>query len=356
MKILLIGPSPYRAQGGMATVLKDILQSEELKRQYKMEMHESYIGGNLLKRIFFSFGAYYKFKLRYKEYDVFHIHMASYTSTFRKGYYVRFLKRHGKKVLLHVHGGEYLKFYNGLSEKKRKIVDDIWQKSDLIIVLSEEWKKRFDKIFDSKKIVVLNNGIDVEAYSAAISSPENNKDVFLMMGRLEQEKGIYDLVEAMNIAVRSNPKIKLFIAGDGEKEKVQNLIKEKGLSDHIKLVGWLNFEEKLELMKSVATVILPSHGEGLPMSILEGMAAGKAIVSTAVGAIPEVVSEENGILFQPKDVETLAQIILKCSLNPDMLQSMSEKNIQKIKEQYNMKKMHEKLAAYYAKCNVEREI
>ena len=161
------------------------------------------------------------------------------------------------------------------------------------------------------------------------------------------------MVEAMDIAVKSNPKIKLFIAGDGEKEKVQNLIKEKGLSDNIKLVGWLNFEEKLELMKNISTVILPSHGEGLPMSILEGMAAGKAIISTAVGAIPEVVSEENGILFQPEDVEVLAQSILKCSLNPGLLLRMSENNMQKMKEQYDMKKMHEKLAAYYAECNTE---
>ena len=353
MKILLIGPSPYRAQGGMATVLKDILQSEELNKQYELDMHESYIGGTLLKRVFFSFYAYCKFKTLYQSYDIFHIHMASYTSTFRKGYYVRFLKRHGKKVLLHIHGGEYLKFYNGLTEKKRRIVDDIWKKSDLIIVLSEEWKSQFDKIFDSEKIVVLNNGIDVEAYSAAITSSEDHKDTFLMLGRLEREKGVYDLVEAMDIAVKSNPKIKLFIAGDGEKEKVQNLIKEKGLSDNIKLVGWLNFEEKLELMKNISTVILPSHGEGLPMSILEGMAAGKAIISTAVGAIPEVVSEENGILFQPEDVEALAQSILKCSLNPGLLLRMSENNMQKMKEQYDMKKMHEKLAAYYAECNTE---
>lgn len=350
MKVMLIGPSPYRAQGGMATVLNDILQNAELNRQYEIEMYESYIGGSLLKRVLFSFTAYCKFKCIFKTYDLFHVHMASYTSTFRKGYYIHFLKRHGKKVLLHVHGGEYLKFYNGLSEKKKKKVDEIWKQSDLIIVLSEKWKSRFDKIFDPEKIVVLNNGIDVEIYSKAVCSVEEHKNSFLILGRLEEEKGIYDLIEAVSIAAKSNPKIKFSIAGDGEKEKVQALIKERGLSEHIKLVGWLNQERKLELMKSVSTVVLPSHNEGLPMSILEGMAAGKAIISTDVGAIPEVISEENGILFQPKDVEALAQAIVKCSLDPVMLGSMSENNIRKIKEQYSMKKMHEKLAEYYDKC------
>ena len=276
--------------------------------------------------------------------------MASYTSTFRKGCYIRFLKRHGKKVLLHVHGGEYLKFYNGLSEKKRKKVDDIWEKSDLIIVLSEEWKERFVQLFGLKKIVVLNNGIDVETYSKGVCPVEEHRNVFLMLGRLEEEKGIYDLVEAASIAVEANPEIRLFVAGEGEKEKVQNLISERGLTEHIKLVGWLGLNQKLELMQQVSTVILPSHNEGLPMSILEGMAAGKAIISTTVGAIPEVVSEENGILFQPKDIRCLAEAMLRCSLTPSMLRDMSEKNIRKIEKQYSMKKMHEKLAEYYDTC------
>lgn len=350
MKILLIGPSPYRAKGGMATVLNDILQNKDLNRHYEIAMHESYIDAPLLKRVLFSIISYFKFKSIYHKYDIFHIHMASYTSTFRKGYYIRFLKRHGKKVLLHVHGGEYLKFYKGLSEKKRKIVDDIWKQSDLIIALSEEWKLQFEKIFGLQNIVVLNNGINLEEYLTALCPIEKYRNSFLMLGRLEKEKGIYDLIEAMNIAVRSNPELCLYVAGEGERDKVQEKIKEKGLTENIKLVGWVNLEKKLELMRHVSTIILPSHNEGLPMSILEGMAAGKAIISTAVGAIPEVISDENGILVQPREQEKIAEAILKCSQDLDMLKQMSANNVDKIKKQYSMRVMHEKLAQYYDTC------
>ena len=58
-------------------------------------------------------------------------------------------------------------------------------------------------------------------------------------------------------------------------------------------------------------VVLPSYHEGLPMAILEGMAAGKAIISTTVGAIPEVVTGENGALVEPGDVIALAQALLQ---------------------------------------------
>lgn len=56
------------------------------------------------------------------------------------------------------------------------------------------------------------------------------------------------------------------------------------------------------MLKKSATLVLPSYHEGLPMSVLEGMASGKAIISTTVGAIPEVIKEQNGILVQPGDV------------------------------------------------------
>lgn len=65
-----------------------------------------------------------------------------------------------------------------------------------------------------------------------------------------------------------------------------------------------------ELLRKSSVLVLPSYNEGLPMAILEGMACGKAIISTTVGAIPEVVKKENGILVQPGDVTALANVTL----------------------------------------------
>ena len=111
--------------------------------------------------------------------------------------------------------------------------------------------------------------------------------------------------------------------------------------------GWISAGEKLERLKHVSTVVLPSYNEGLPISILEGMAAGKAIVTTAVGAIPEVIADENGILVEPGNISALAKGLLRCSGDSEMLRSMSIKNREKAKNIYNIQKMHEKLAEYY---------
>ena len=105
--------------------------------------------------------------------------------------------------------------------------------------------------------------------------------------------------------------------------------------------------EKLRRLRDAATVVLPSYHEGLPMAILEGMAAGKAIISTTVGAIPEVVEEENGILVKPGDVPALAEALLRCSGDAEGLRRMSEKNREKAEQAFSLRRMHQRLAEYY---------
>ena len=83
------------------------------------------------------------------------------------------------------------------------------------------------------------------------------------------------------------------------------------------------------------------------MAILEVMAAGKAIISTTVGSIPEVVTNENGILVEAGDVNALAEALIKCSTDLEMLNEMKENNIEKIKKEFSVRKMHELLAGYY---------
>lgn len=109
-------------------------------------------------------------------------------------------------------------------------------------------------------------------------------------------------------------------------------------------------DHQLQLIKQFDDLNLISYNEGLPMAILEGMACGKAIISTTVGAIPEVINnKENGILIQPGDVKALANALVECSTNTSMVAQMSQNNIKKIDSNYSMKTMHEKLALYYEK-------
>ena len=227
------------------------------------------------------------------------------------------------------------------------MVEEFFEQADLVLALSESWKEELEARFRKADCQVLNNGIDTENYSAARTDVTERKNSFLLLGRLGARKGVYDLLDAVEIAVRQNPELSVCMAGDGEVEWVKALVEEKGLQKHVIVKGWIGEAEKLECLKQAATVVLPSYQEGLPMFLLEGMAAGKAVISTVAGAIPEVVTKENGILVEPGDVPALAEALLRCSRDTKMLESMSERNQERVRQMFSVRRMHERLAEYY---------
>lgn len=120
-RILVVGPSPTRSKGGMATVIEEIEKDKKLNEQFDIDIYESFIDGNKVVRFFFSIYAFVKFCLTKKKYDLYHVHVASRGSTFRKGHYVDVIKRWNKKVILHVHGAQYLVFYDEITKKSKSV-------------------------------------------------------------------------------------------------------------------------------------------------------------------------------------------------------------------------------------------
>lgn len=345
MRILVIGPSPTRSKGGMATVIEEIAKDKKLNEKFDINIYESYIDGNKLKVLLFSVISFIRFYFTKRNYDIYHIHAASYGSTFRKGWYVHAAKKWGKKVILHIHGAEYMIFYEK-SNKKEKI-RSILNAADKVIALSDEWKHKFDRTFGLTNCVVLENGIDMERLKPAITSYQDHPHTFVSLGRLGERKGTYDLITAIEQAKTEIPDIKCYLAGDGEIEKCKDLIKQKRLDNNIIVVGWADFDKKLELLRKSSVLVLPSYNEGLPMAILEGMACGKAIISTMVGAIPEVVNEENGILVQPGDIDALVDALCRYCEDEKLVEMTGNANINLISRKYSMNVMHQKLAQYY---------
>lgn len=347
MRVLVIGPSFVKSKGGMATVIEEIAKDKELKSKFNIDIdvYESYVDGSRLKVLFFSVFSFIRFYFTKRNYDIYHIHAASYGSTFRKGWYVRAVKKWGKKVILHIHGAEYMIFYKKSKRKKRIL--SILEEADKVIALSADWKNKFDQTFGIKNCVILENGIDTERLKSAISAPDLHPHVFLALGRLGTRKGTYDLIEAIEHVKKQIPDIKCYLAGDGEIEKCKSLISHKKLQDNILVVGWVDFERKIELLKKSSVLVLPSYNEGLPMAILEGMASGKAIISTKVGAIPEVVKSENGILIEPGNVNALEVALKKICLDKGALEAIGKANINLVNEKYSMRAMHQKLAEIY---------
>lgn len=344
VKILEIGPSPTRSKGGMATVIKAIQKSPHLKDDFEIEVFDSYIDGMAIKRLLYMSYALLRFFFTKRHYDLYHIHMAAKGSVYRKCLYIAMIRRWHKKIIVHIHGSQMMAFLEGLSETRKKKLEGYLRSVDLVLVLSKYWQEGISNLLNLTNCQVLCNGIDEQRYQSCICQAND----FMVLGRLGHRKGTYLLLDAISQVAKTNSQFKVYLAGDGDIHQVQDQIRKLGLEKQVLVLGWLSDQEKLDLFNRVSTLILPSYHEGLPMAILEAMAAGKLILSTKVGAIPEVLDQTSNILIEAGHLEALVQAIqFVLSLNEVQLATIGQENRTRISQQYSQTKIHHMLADYY---------
>jgi glycosyltransferase involved in cell wall biosynthesis len=178
--------------------------------------------------------------------------------------------------------------------------------------------RRYEKIPERKLVTILNGVVaepfdrpfDAAAKRQALGIPAE-AIVFGLGARLTHQKGIDVLIEAMALVRRSVPDALLLIAGEGPEEPVLRALAEHlGVADAVRFLGpRLDLHE---LMRVFDVYVLASRWEGLPMALLEAMAARCAIASTAVGGIPDAVRhEQDALLMPPEDPAALARALLQ---------------------------------------------
>ena len=136
---------------------------------------------------------------------------------------------------------------------------------------------------------------------------------FGFAARLEYLKGPLQLVEAFRLLHGSEPNIELHIAGDGsQREEVVEALRREGLENKCRFFGIYNsVAERHQFMEDIDVFVLPSLTEGTPNAIVEAMAHQKPIVATHVGGIPDLVSDDVGVLVPPSDPQSLSEALAK---------------------------------------------
>jgi glycosyltransferase involved in cell wall biosynthesis len=255
--------------------------------------------------------------------DVVHINLASHGSTYRKLMIAAWARILGIPYVLHLHSGEYRTFWpeNGGFLDRR--IRTMFGKASRIIVLGRVWKEfvlaRVPEAGD--RVVVVPNAAE------APSRPHRgggDAAHIIFLGRIGEKKGTPELCEALS-AMAGLPGWRATIAGDGNAEELRRRVEQLGLSDRIKVPGWLGPADTADLLSEADILVLPSHVENLPMSVIEGMAAGLAVVSTRVGAVEDIVSDgETGFLVWPRDVPALRHALTRLVEEPDLRRRMGE--------------------------------
>lgn len=192
------------------------------------------------------------------------------------------------------------------------------RQSDLIISNSQymanlaAWMLPMENLL--QKVVVIPNAIDPERFRIESADSDENMEPFIFsFGRFDEQKGMDLLIRAFKI-VKDRIALNLIIAGEGpDRKHLEDIINESGLANRVVLLGRITQQEVVLQLKNADFVVIPSRWEAFGISVLEALAAGKPVLATNVGGIPELIKQtETGLLCEP-DVESLAQGILKMS-------------------------------------------
>jgi len=234
-----------------------------------------------------------------------HIHFASRGSMLRKLILANMVIRARKPLIMHAHGAGFDQFHRGLPAPVRRFASRVLQQASVLIALSSQWRDFYvhECEVSPSQVVVLPNPVRVPA---RIPDRSGRAQVqFLHLGRLGSRKGGYDLMNAFAAlpdALRA--RARLVMAGDGDVEGMRKRAAPFG--DRVRILSWIDSHERERLLAESDVYVLPSHAEGVPMSLLEAMAAGLPGITTPVGGIPDVFTHgAEGTLVPPGDVPQL---------------------------------------------------
>lgn len=342
MKVLMIGAG-RDVRGGVSSVVNSYYDAG-LDKLCELTYLPTMEDGSKLKKLLVAVVARIRFERLIRENDILHVHMSSDNSFYRKAVFIRKAHKDGKKIIIHMHGSTFDLFYKErCSDAQKQQVREIFAMADQVIALSEDWKEFLaEYICDEQKIVVIYNAVKIpEAYQKDYA---NRKMLFL--GILGQRKGAYDLIEVLPEIFQKVPDAHIYLGGDGEREQAELLCREKGISDHVTFLGWVRGAEKEKFLKECSVYVLPTYHEGMPMSILEAMSYGMAVVSTYVGGIPHIITDgEDGLLCEAGDKAALKDKLLKLlgdeNLRAVLGQNAYNMTAQKFDVRENVKRVYE---------------
>lgn len=248
--------------------------------------------------------------------------------------------------VIHLHGGGYPRFISGSPKKLRRKIQTFFSKASTVIVLSNVWRDYIIEEFsvDESHTQVIANS----SQPTLINRNKTKIPTIIYVGRITQQKGIPELVEAIE-AVQKDYLFKAIFVGS-QKDELSRKMLENTEAD-IYETGELNNSEVLSLIAESWVLVLPSRAENQPMSIIEAMSVGTAVIATKVGGIPETITDSvEGLLVELDDQTGLVAAIERLVKNERLALDMGAAGKIRWKSEHNQINMNKNLDNIWRKA------
>lgn len=239
-------------------------------------------------------------------------------------------------------------------------VMDRWvlRRFDLVVAVSAEIAGALRHVGVSPdKIRVIDNGIEVADLETG--APTLRRELGLdskcvlvgAIGRLSPEKGFAVLLAAARIVVQQHPEVKFVVVGEGpERKKLEDLTRQYGLEGKL---FWAGRRDDIPgVYASLDIQVQPSLKEGLPMTILEGLAAAKPIVATRVGAVESAINDKDtGLLVNPGNADEIARAVTRLIQDPSLGIRLGQAGRARVEANFSARAMTENYLEAYAETS-----
>jgi len=259
----------------------------------------------------------------------------------------------GARVIAHMHIENVFR-PSGLGRRAQVVVDNRTARlCTWIVAVSDATRSSLvAQGYPPDRTITIHNGIEVrDAAAPASIAPAPPGPVLLEIGRLCDVKGQRALIAALPRLARTD--VTLLFAGEdiesggAYRSSLEREATELGVADRVRFLG--RREDVPALLAAADALVLPSSIEGLPLVVLEAMAARRPVVATAVGGTPEaVVDGETGMLVPPGDIDALVRAIDAVLGDPELARRLGEAGERRVRERFDAEATAQRILGLYA--------
>jgi len=317
----------------------DISDHRNINNLGKMDLINIFSG---IKQFFRLIGVLIFFKP-----DLAYLDISQNRAYLRDGFFILLIKMFSNsKIIAHLHGSYFKQFYNSSNIILKSFIKNTLRFANTGIVLSSSLRFTLDSLV--KNVKVLNNGIDFPVdFKEEEKYSYNNRINVSFLSILCEKKGLFVLIQAIEIIIKKYSNIKFHLAGDWAqrhksfRKKAEDYICEHNLSEYINFVGAVSGHKKEDFFYNTDIFVFPAYGfEGQPLVILEAMAAGcPVIITDKIAHTSEtVIDNKTGVLFEEKNHADLAEAIIFLSENPEIRKEMGIEGRKRFLENFMIEK------------------
>ena len=266
--------------------------------------------------------------------DVVHLNTASWGSTYRNLVVAFAATVCRRPYVIHLHGGGYREFVSGASGTVRRLVLRYFAGATVVVALTPSWGRYLaaELKVPAEKLRTVSNGTHAPDDELLAPVPDNVPS-FVFVGRLTDNKGVPTLLRAFADIAEETGAYLLLVGGDADRKTREALA---SASEGVELVGWVDHDRALAMMARARAVVLPSRLENMPLTVLEAMSVGTAVVATRVGGVPDMLHDGvEGLLVGPGDHVQLREALLSLCRSPEQARAFGARGRQRWLRDYD---------------------